>query len=145
MRTRRALLLRVSSLSGNTRGPSGVDVAMATIYDEIGGETGVATAVDDFYARVLLDPELGHFFDGASMPRQILHFRAFLAAALGGPQRFLGPGIRDAHKGAGVTDAAFDRAVGHLVATLRGLGVRDGAIAEIGTRLTPLRGQIVSA
>ena len=118
---------------------------MATIYDQIGGATGVATAVDDFYARVLSTTELGHYFDGEAMPRQILHLRAFLAAALDGPQRYLGRGIRDAHAGLGITETAFDRAVGHLVATLRHLGVSTAVIAEIGTRLAPLRPQIVTA
>ena len=116
-----------------------------TIYDQIGGATGVATAIDDFYARVLLDPELGHFFDGAAMPRQILHLRAFLTAALDGPQRYMGRGIREAHSGLGITESAFDRTVGHLVATLRHLGVSTPVIAEIGARLAPLRPQIVSA
>jgi hemoglobin len=118
---------------------------MPTLYDELGGATGVATAVDDFYARVLRDPELGHHFDGEAMPRQILHLRAFLAGALGGPQRYVGRGIRDAHAGAGITETAFERAVGHLVATLRHLGLSTQAIADIGTRLAPLRPQMISA
>ncbi len=118
---------------------------MATIYDEIGGAAGVATAVDDFYARILRDPAVGHHFDGVAMPRQIQHLRAFLAAALGGPQRYLGRDVRAAHAGLGITDAAFDRVVGHLVDTLRELGVAGGTIAAIGSRLAPLRPQIVSA
>ena len=118
---------------------------MATIYDEIGGAAGVAAAVDDFYARLLADPELGHYFDGVAMPRQIHHFRAFLAAAVGGPRRYLGRDVRRAHAGIGITEAAFDRAVEHLVATLRHLGVAVPTIAEIGTRLAPLRADIVTA
>jgi hemoglobin len=116
---------------------------MATIYDEIGGAAGVATAVDDFYARVLRDPEVGHYFDGVAMPRQIMHLRAFLGAALGGPQRYLGRDVRNAHAGLGITEAAFDRVVDHLVATLRHLGVAATTIGEIGGRLAPLRPEIV--
>jgi hemoglobin len=118
---------------------------MASIYDEIGGATGVAAAVDDFYARLLGDPALGHYFDGVAMPRQIQHFRAFLTAALGGPNRYLGRSVRDAHAGLGISEAAFDGAVGHLVATLRGLGIKGETIAEIGTRIAPLRPHVVTA
>jgi hemoglobin len=117
---------------------------MATIYDDIGGATGVATAVDHFYARVLADPEVGHYFDGVAMPRQIMHLRAFLAAALGGPQRYLGRDVREAHAGLGINEAAFERTIGHLVATLGHLGVSADTIGEIGSRLAPLRPQIVS-
>jgi|tagenome__1003787_1003787.scaffolds.fasta_scaffold19205583_2 hemoglobin len=120
-------------------------MAMATMYDQLGGAEGVADAVDDFYARLLADPELGHHFDGAAMLRQIHHFRAFLAAALDGPRRYLGRDLRRAHGGAGITDAAFDRAVEHLVATLRHVGVPTPAIAELGSRLTPLRAHVVTA
>ena len=116
---------------------------MATIYDEIGGATGVATAVDELYARLLRDPEVGHYFDGAAMPRQILHLRAFLAAALGGPERHVGRDVREAHAGLGITEAAFERVIDHLTATLRHLGVAAGAFGEIGGRLAPLRPQLV--
>jgi hemoglobin len=131
--------------SGNAPAAVVVKARMKTVYDQIGGETGVETAVDDFYARVLLDPELGHHFDGEAMPRQILHLRAFLATALGGPQRHVEREIREAHAGAGITESAFERAVGHLVATLRQLGLPTDAIADIGTRLAPLRPQLVGA
>ena len=101
--------------------------------------------LEAFDARLLTDPELGHHFDGVAMPGQIHHFRAFLTAALDGPRRYLGRDLRRAHVGAGVTDAAFDRAAEHLVATLRQLGMPTATIAQIGSRLTPLRAEVVTA
>jgi hemoglobin len=116
-----------------------------TIYDQIGGATGVAAAVDDFYARLLTDPETAHYFDGVAMPRQIHHLRAFLGAALGGPERYLGRDIKSAHAGLGITESAFDGVVAHLASTLRHLGVAASTIGEIGARLAPLRVQVVGA
>ena len=77
------------------------------------------------------------------MRRQKAHMRAFMAAALGGPQLYAGRDMAAAHAGLGITDVAFDRVVGHLVATLTELGVAPATIAAIGDALAPLRAQVV--
>jgi hemoglobin len=64
---------------------------MASVYDEIGGGDAVTAAVDQFYVRVLGDPELAPYFEHTDMRKQKSHMRAFLAAALGGPQLYAGP------------------------------------------------------
>ena len=118
---------------------------MASVYDEIGGGDAVAAAVDQFYVRVLGDPELSPYFEHTDMRKQKSHVRAFLAAALGGPQLYAGRDMRAAHVHAGVTSDAFDRVVVHLVATLEGLSVPTPIIETIGGKLVPLREQIVAA
>jgi hemoglobin len=118
---------------------------MASVYDEIGGGDAVAAAVDNFYVRVLGDAELAPYFERTDMRKQKSHMRAFLAAALGGPQLYAGRDMRAAHAGAGVSGFAFDRVVVHLVATLDGLGVPQDTIAAIGGKLAPLRADIVTA
>jgi hemoglobin len=116
-----------------------------TIYDEIGGAPAVNAAVEAFYSRVLADPSLAPYFEGISVPRLKGHQRAFIAAALGGPEPYDGRDMTAAHAGLGVTDAAFDSVVAHLVATLTDLGVPAPTIEAIGGTLAPLRGQIVEA
>lgn len=49
-----------------------------------------------------------------------------------------------AHAGLGISDEDFDAVVGHLVATLTGLGVPSETIEQIGGTLAPLRSDIVS-
>jgi hemoglobin len=114
-----------------------------SIYDEIGGKAAVAAAVDGFYARVLDDEVLAHWFIGTDMPRQKAHMRAFLAAAIGGPTVYAGRDMRGAHRGLGITDEAFDHVVEHLVATLTELQVPASIIASIGATLAPLRDLVV--
>ena len=46
-----------------------------------------------------------------------------LGEALGGPERYGGPGIAGAHHGLGIGDTHFERAATHLGATLDELGV----------------------
>jgi hemoglobin len=118
---------------------------MATIYDEIGGKDGVAAAVDTFYEHVLADDLLASYFEATDMRRQKQHLRAFLAAAIGGPERYAGRAMDKAHAGREITGEAFDRVVGHLVTTLAGLGVAPATIGAIGDKLAPLRASIVAA
>ena len=116
-----------------------------SIYDSIGGADAVRTAVDDFYTRVLADPRLAPFFAGTDLNRLKAHQRAFIAAAIGGPEIFSGRDMTSAHSGLAIADADFDAVVGHLVDTLSGLGVPEETIGQIGSALAPLRSDIVTA
>lgn len=115
-----------------------------TIYDSIGGAPAVQAAVDDFYLRVLADPQLAPYFTEIDMTRLRRHQRAFIAAAIGGSELYEGRSMAAAHAGLAITDADFDAVVGHLVETLTGLGVPAETIGQIGAALAPLRGDIVS-
>ena len=115
-----------------------------SLYERVGGEEAVKPAVALFYQRVLDDPELSGFFDGVDMSRLRAHQRAFVTAALGGPELFVGRPLDAAHHGLHIDDAAFDGVVDHLVCALRDLGVSDDIAAEVATELEPLRSQIVT-
>lgn len=114
------------------------------IYDDIGGRDAVAAAVDIFYDKVLADDLLGPYFTGRDMAGQKTHMRAFLAVAFGGPDVYAGRDMRAAHAGLQITDAAFDRVVDLLVATLQQLDVAGDIIAAIGAKLAPLREDVVT-
>ncbi|MHA6760408.1 group I truncated hemoglobin [Streptacidiphilus sp. PAMC 29251] len=115
-----------------------------TIYDAIGGAPAVTAAVDDFYQRVLADPELAGFFTETSIPQLKAHQRAFISTALGGPDGYSGRSMAEAHAGRGISEKNFDQVVGHLAATLASLGVPEETIGEIAAALVPLRPEIVA-
>lgn len=113
-----------------------------SIYDEIGGAAAVSAAVDDFYQRVVADPVLAPYFTATDMVRLKRHQRSFIAAAVGGPEPYLGRNMADAHARLSIAPGDFDRVVGHLVATLAGLGVPEDTIGAIGATLAPLKSEI---
>lgn len=117
---------------------------MKSIYEQIGGRESVAAAVDIFYARVMDDPQLAAYFAGTDMRRQKAHMRAFLASAVGGAEIYAGRDMQAAHAGLGVTNEAFNRVIGHLVATLVELDVPSEIIVAIGAKLEPLRAMVVA-
>jgi hemoglobin len=115
-----------------------------SLYQRLGQEVGIRTAVDDFYVRVVSDPQLAHFFEGIDLPRLRRHQTALLSQVTGGPVEYSGRDLAAGHAGLGIASADFDRVVGHLVATLTELGVSADDISEVGAALTAHRDEIVT-
>jgi hemoglobin len=116
---------------------------VTALYDSLGGDPGLKTAVAVFYARVTADPELAPYFAGVDLDRLRSHQRAFLMAALGGPEIFTGRPLEAAHAGRGITDEHFDRLVDHLAATLGDLGGAPSDVAQVRERLDAMRTRVV--
>ena len=115
-----------------------------TLYETLGAETGIRTAVDQFYERVVADPRLAAYFQGVDMIGLRRHQVAMLSAATGGPKSYTGQEMAAAHAARAIDNAAFDRVVGHLQDTLVSLGVDEQTIAAVLGALSPLRSDIVT-
>ncbi len=105
-----------------------------SLYQRIGGAGAVEVAVDLFYRRVLMDPDVMHFFDSTDMDGQRAKQKSFLTMAFGGPHEYTGRDLRTAHAqlvADGLNDSHFDKVAGHLRATLEELQVDGDAIAEV--------------
>jgi hemoglobin len=103
--------------------------AEKALFERIGGETAIMSAVTLFYEKVLADSELAPFFDGMDMPAQIDKQVAFMTMAFGGPHNYSGRDLMVAHAGLvkrGLNDAHFDRVGSCLKDSLDELGVDDG-------------------
>ena len=118
---------------------------MCSLYARLGGGDAIRAAVDEYFDRLLGDPELARYFAGRDVGRLARHLRPFLAAAFGGPDLYRGRDMLAAHAGMGITNAHFDRAVRHLVAVLAGMGVDQEALDDVAAMLEPLRALIVQA
>lgn len=100
----------------------------SSIYDRIGGEQGIASLVDQFYAKVLGDPELKSYFEGHSMDKLRAMQREFFAMATGGPIVYSGRPLRQVHHHMAISRHEFQRFTDHLIATLdefKGLSRQD--------------------
>lgn len=115
-----------------------------SVYDRIGGESAIVTVVDDFYRRVLADPQLAGFFAGANMTKLKGRQVAFFAQALGGPELYDGASMRDAHVGRGIAQGDFDKVAMHLTESLGAAGVPDDLTGQVIGAIAPLAADIVS-
>jgi hemoglobin len=116
-----------------------------SIFERLGQEQGIRAAVDDFYERVVGDPQLAHYFDGVDLRKLRGHQTALLVQVTGGPAAYSGRDLAAAHDRLGIVPADFDRVVAHLVATLTSFGVSAEDIGTVGEALTAHRDEIVTA
>lgn len=118
---------------------------MASIYSEIGGHEALTTVVDDFYRRVLADPQLAPFFAGTNLSRLKGMQVEFFAAALGGPDEYSGQTMRDVHRGRGIDQVHFDLVAKYLAESLAAAGVPEATTGTIIATIAPLSREIVSS
>ena len=117
---------------------------ISSIYDRIGGHEALEVVVEDFYARVLADDELSSFFTGTNMNRLKGKQVEFLAAALGGTERYRGPSMKQAHQGRGITMHHFNLVAEHLTDSLSAAGGPSETVAEILGVVAPPASDIAS-
>jgi hemoglobin len=116
-----------------------------SLYERLGQDVGIRTAVDDFYRRLLADPQLVPYFENVDMNRLRGHQAKLLVQVTGGPVEYDGRELSAAHGDLNITGPDFDRVVGHLAATLDDLGVPQDDIGQVGSALTAHRDEIVTA
>jgi hemoglobin len=118
-------------------------IVAGRLYDRILGPADGDPDLDgDLYLVGFFRGADGRLIDRARLHQHMTHF---LMAALGGPRRYTGRSLAAAHAGLAVTDEAFDRVIGHVVAVLESLQVPAPWIAEVGAAVAPLRAQVVTA
>ena len=99
-------------------------------YQAVGGGPAVGAVGEDFYARVLHDPQLAPFFTGVDLHRLKRQQALLVTKVLGGPDNYTGLPLREAHAGMGITSDDFSQVVGHLGAALQHAGVPEEIIGR---------------
>lgn len=112
-------------------------------YQALGGDVAVKEAVERFYARVFDDERLAPYFSGVDERKLKRHQAMLVAQLLGGPQRYDGRDLGEAHAHLGVTQDDFDRVIGHFASALRELGVDEAAVSRAGAALSGYQPEIV--
>jgi hemoglobin len=99
----------------------------SSLYQRIGHAGGLLWLVNALYLRVLADPLLMSYFKHLDdQDRRWLrwHMLTLLAVVTGGPTKYEGRDLHEAHADLHITEDAFDRVVWHLQTTLQELEVQ---------------------
>ncbi|MDY3554115.1 group 1 truncated hemoglobin [Gemmata sp. JC717] len=104
------------------------------LWDRLGGESVVKAVVHDFALAALEDPKVNFTRGGKYKPSAAALEKSIvdmISDVSGGPFKYSGKSMKEAHKGMAITDAEFDALAVHLVASLKKFKVADPEIAEL--------------
>lgn len=117
-----------------------------SLFEKLGGEAAVDTAVSIFYRKVLKDESINRFFETTDMEKQAAKQKAFLTMAFGGPNNYTGEDMRKGHAHLvekGLNDDHFNAVAGHLQSTLEELGVSADLVGEVMTIAESTRNDVL--
>jgi hemoglobin len=100
----------------------------SSVYARIRHAGGLRRLVDNLYPRVLADPSLMRYFkhlDEEGLKGLRWHMLTLLAVVTGGPSKYQGRDLHQAHADLHITGEAFDRVTWHLRRTLQALEIRE--------------------
>jgi hemoglobin len=117
----------------------------STLYDRLGGQTGVRAIANALIDRVSADPHLGRSFKDTKLPR----IKGLLAEQIcdlsGGPCRYSGDPMKEVHAGQHISEAEFYGMVDTLRDILKQRQVGIGATNELLRLLAPMKRDIVES
>jgi hemoglobin len=119
----------------------------SSLYQRIRHAGGLRRLVDKLYPRVLADPSLLFYFkhlDDERLKGLRWHMLTLLAVVTGGPTKYQGRDLHDAHAHLHITGDAFDRVLLHLQATLQELEVDQNDQQAILAAVQARRGEVVT-
>lgn len=90
-----------------------------SLYDDMGGEPALRAVLRTLYDRLFDDLMVGFLFAGKDKEQLILHQLWFTARFLGGPSRYTGRSLPDAHAALPLLPGHFDRRHHLLAQALR--------------------------
>ena len=114
----------------------------------VGGAGAVSAVVDEFYRRLLDDPATAGFFtplvqeDGLARLKR--HQVLLLTKVLGGPDRYDGRDLGEAHAGLDITAAAYQRVSLYLLTVLHDFKVPMDVLQVADSTLRAVAPAIVS-
>lgn len=114
-----------------------------SLYDRLGGKKAITAVVDDFVGNVAKDKRINGFFAKTDIPHLKRQLVDQICEASGGPCKYTGRSMKDAHRGMGVAGSHFDALVQDLVKSLNKFKVGAREQKELLGALGPMKKDIV--
>ena len=118
-------------------------MAKKSLYERLGGKPAITAVVDEFVGNVAADKRINRFFAKTNIPRLKRLLVEQICEASGGPCKYTGRSMEQAHKGTGVTGAHFNALVGDLIKALDKFNVPAKEKGELLSALGGMKKDIV--
>jgi len=120
-----------------------------SLYERLGGVYSIATVIDDFIDRIMVDPRLNanprvdeahHRVSAAGFKYLVTEMVCW---ATGGPQQYTGRSMRDSHQDLMITEGEWQAFLDDFQQTLDKFGVPQAEQAELKAIVDSTRADIV--
>lgn len=129
--------------SGCASMDGGWSMAKKSLYDRLGGKPAITAVVEDFIGNVAGDSRINRRFANANIPRLKTMLVDQICEASGGPCKYTGANMLDAHRGMNISDAEFTALVEDLIKSLDKFKVPAQEKNELLSALGGMKPQIV--
>ena len=136
-----------AAVVAHTRRRNKPQASESSLYARIRYAGGLRRLVDKLYPRVLADPSLTRYFkhlDDHHLKGLRWHMLTLLAVVTGGPSKYQGRDLHEAHAELQITGEAFDRVAWHLQRTLQDLEVQEADQQAILAAVQARRQEVVT-
>lgn len=146
---RTALILTLFAALATPTAVSAADAAKTkSLYDSLGGKSAITAVVDTFVANCAADKRINVFFanvaaDATRLAKFKSHLVDQICEAAGGPCKYTGKSMKEAHVGMGLTGDHFNALVEDLVAALDKFKVAEADKKVLLGVLGPMKADIV--
>lgn len=138
-----ALVLALAAIA-SLAGCAGTPQASTSLYDELGGETGIHRIVDGLLRNLAADERVRDHFRGIHIAGFRERLEVHFCDVSGGPCRWRGRSMREAHEHLDIRPAAFNALVEALIDAMDAMGLDEGTQNAFLARLAPMQRDIVS-
>lgn len=145
-----AVVALVSALTVMPAPAIAQDAEAPTLYERLGGVYAIATVVDDFIERLLVNETLNAnpaiSEARARVPKAGLKYRvtSMVGQATGGPETYSGRSMKDAHSHLNITEAEWQVMLAEFKVTLDKFKVPDAEQGELFAIMESVKGDIVT-
>ncbi len=132
-----------TSLAGQKEKAKPAKMKEKSLYERLGKKEAITAVVDEFVARVAADARINAFFAHTDIARLKMNLVNQICEASGGPCKYTGRSMKEAHKDMGVSTADFNALVEDLVGALDKFKVGEKEKNELLGVLGPMKSDIV--
>jgi hemoglobin len=141
---RAALIGAVLAASAAFTQPAAAQTVDDTLFQQLGGQSGLVTLMDDFMIRLLADKRMGPFFKDVDHKHVKAQLVAQFCEVSGGPCKLKGPDMKKAHSGMDVTKGDFNALVEVLQQSMDAQGIGFGTQNRLLAKLAPMHREIIN-
>ncbi len=116
----------------------------STLFDDLGGRSGVDRIVDGVVTLYMTDPRLRADFDNINPDRLKSRLATYLCMLTDGPCTYKGRSMAASHKGLKIDQASFDAVAEDTEIVMTRDGISNWTQNRLMARLAPLAHQIIT-